>query len=426
MTEMTMTKKRRIMVVGGMDYNIPSELKDHFEIVKHITKGSKFQSLPDVEYIFVVTEYTSHNIVEAVKAGSPCPVVLLPHGGWSSMKTELERRSILASQGEMPQEAPPVVPAPVEKSEGLLSSMSEMDVWKKYGASLIEAAQTTMEPKKTVSHDEVLEILSLSGVPKVDCETFLPRLQMKGILDPVGTDRWRLMAAPGVDFDNDRVKVVGKKDFEDEEAPAVKFRGKVKSPTLIAMIAGLPKGPYHSRRQIFEEIRRYVDFESLSDWQVKKYIALAVESKIVDESNKDIYINTDPSVALKRKQPVQAVPPEAKELEKEVQKSQTFAGLLPVVPIKKEMEKTEAEKAWCYVIEDVKKERERLGNVLVHCRIEYMNGNKVLVIFLPPALAQWNKFVESTENWGLISRKVQERFSKDTVIRFMLDNGLRT
>lgn len=197
-----MADRRKILLVGGMDYNVPGELKASFDIVKHITQGTKFQTLPNVDYVLVITEWAAHNLVESVKNATSIPVILLPRGGWVAMKAELQRRSILPADEQAEVSSPP---ENKPSAESLFSSMSESDVWKKYGSAMIEAAQGALKPKEVVSEDDVLEALSLSGVPKADCAAFLPKLQMKGILDPCANGKWRLMAAPGTDFDNDRV-----------------------------------------------------------------------------------------------------------------------------------------------------------------------------------------------------------------------------
>jgi hypothetical protein len=123
----------------------------------------------------------------------------------------------------------------------------------------------------------------------------------------------------------------------------------------------------------------------------------------------------------KKDREVEVEPKAPDEIVKEAARSQT---VLPF-PKPKTIDKTEAEKSWCHIVEIVRREKDRLGNLLSHCRIEWMGDNHVLVIFLPSVLAQWMKFVESTENWGLVSAAVQERFLPNTAIRFMLDNGLR-
>lgn len=422
-----MSEKRKILLVGGMDYNIPKELKEAFDIVKHITQASKFQSLPQVDYVFVITEWAGHNLVESVKKETNATIIPLPRGGWEAMKQDLERRSIL-----MPVETPVSAEAAPEKPppESLFSSMSESDVWKKYGTEMIKAVQGTLKPKEVVSEDDTLEALSLSGVPKADCAAFLPKLQLKGILDPCGDGKWRLMAAPGTDFDNERADpeaqaeaqaVAVKKGRGNGSATGVVKHRQVRMPSLLAMISGLPKGPYASKRAISEEMRKYVEFDALSDWQVGKYVDRAIGDKLIDDSNRDLFIKVNADVHLTRKQEIQQELKMPDEIVKEAEKAQGSLGFMKP----KTIDKTEAEASWCHVVEKIRKERERLGNVLSHCRIEWMGDNHVLVIFVPAVLAQWMKFVESTENWGLVSQAVQERFYPNTVIRFMLDNGLR-
>jgi hypothetical protein len=420
MTEAVMVRYK-VLLVGGMDYNVPPELKDSFEIVRHITQGSKFQQLPQADYVLVITEWASHNLVEAVKNAVSAPVIFLPRG-WAAMKELLEARSILTPQA--PAQAEASAPSPEKPpSESLFSSMTESDVWKKYGQKLIEAAQGTLRPKEVVAEEDILEALSLSGVPKADCAAFLPRLQMKGILDPCEGNRWRLMAAPGIDFENDRVEIPSEKE-EKSALPSRTRRSVVKSPSMATFIAGLNKGPYASKRAIYEEMRKYKEFDALSDHQVKGFVERAIKLRIIDDTNRDLFVNQDLGVFLTRKEMPKAVEPEMAP-EKAMEEAKKEMGLFAFLP-KQALEKVDAEKSWCHVVEEIRKERERLANVLVHCRIEWMGGNNVLCIFLPAVLSQWMKFVESTENWGLTGRIVQEKFGHGTVIRFMVDNGLRT
>jgi hypothetical protein len=419
-----MAQKHKILLVGGMDYNVPPELKDVFDVVKHVTQGSKFQSLPQADYVFIITEWAGHNLVEMVKQKVSAPIIPLVRGGWKAIKMDLQRRSILPPD-EKPADTHAVVEDPeMPAADSLFVSMSEAEVWKKYGQALIEAAQGTLKPKEIVSEDDILEALSLSGVPKGDCSVFLPKLQLKGILDPCGEGRWRLMAAPGTDFDNERADPAAEADARSNGSGNVTVtRRRLRPPVLIALMRGLPKGPYASKRSIVEEMRKYVEFDAVSDWTVRRYIDRAIGEKIIDDSRADLYVNQSTDVVLTRKKElelkVELKAPD--EILKEAAKSQT---VLPF-PTPKTIDKMEAEKAWCHVVENVRRDKDRLGNLLSHCRIEWMGDNHVLVIFLPSVLAQWMKFVESTENWGFVSAAVQERFLPNTAIRFMLDNGLR-
>lgn len=65
-----------------MDYNIPDELRNRFDIVKHVVYGTKrLQDQPkDIDYIFVLSEWASHNIVETIKKQAKVPVVWLRKG----------------------------------------------------------------------------------------------------------------------------------------------------------------------------------------------------------------------------------------------------------------------------------------------------------------------------------------------------------
>jgi hypothetical protein len=445
--EAAVKPKTKVLLVGGMEYNVPPQIKEMFDVVRHVTHGMKFQSLPQADYVFVITEWASHNLVETVKAATNAKIIPLPRGGWEAIKLDLRRRSILPPDEEVAAPVAAETPQPAVPSESLFSAMSESEVWKKYGASIIEAAQTTLKPKEVLSEDHVLEALSLSGVPKDDCKVFLVKLQMKGILDPVSEGRWRLMAAPGVDFENDRVKVDGEVQETSQRgrprsSSAVQKeeqgfggsygtdpktgRRQVRSPELLGMIAGLNKGPYSSKREIFDEMRKYTTFDGLSDWQVRKYIDRAIEAKIVDDTHAQMYINHDNKVVLTR----------AKAPEPEPEAPEKLMAVSVSNPVDKALQdhsdkmagkvaKEDAEKGWCFVVEAIKKQKDRLGGVLSHCRIEWMGDNKVLVVFVPSALAQWQKFVESTENWGLVTSLVQEKIARGTAVRFMADNGLR-
>jgi hypothetical protein len=414
-------EKMKILLVGGMEYNVPKEIGEFFEVVRHITQGAKVQTLPKADYVFVVTEWASHNLVETVKAQVDVPIIPLARGGWQAIKQDLLRRSILEPEQ-------PVQKAAIEEresSESLFSAMTEADVWKKYGSAIIEAAQVTLKPKEIVCEDDVLEVLSLSGVPKEDCRVYLPKLQMKGILDPVSDGKWRLMAAPGTDFDNEKADPENVASEKSKKNVVTRdHRRQVKSPELIGLIAGLNKGPYSSKRAVFEEMRKYVQFDALSDWQAMKYIDRAIEQKIVDDTHQNIFVNQNCDIHLTSKK-VMTVEPEMPESpEKIVRGAKAEASPALSTREDKRIEKSDAEKAWCYVVEGVKREKDRLGSVLEHCRIEWMGDNKVLVIFIPAVLAQWQKFLESTDNWGLVSRMVQDRLSRNTAIRFMVDNGL--
>lgn len=436
--EAVVAEKAKIILVGGMDYNVPAELKERFEIVKHITQGSKYNMLPQADYVFVITQWANHNIVGQVKRECKIPVVWLQQG-WASMKSELQKRSLLPP--DPAPEAAPQTPAPVQAKEPVSTlGLSEAEIWKKYGEKMIEACRTMLKIGDKVTEKEMLDVLSMAGPPPDDCQLFLPKLQMFGIIAPTKGGLWRLASSEEEAYEEE----------PEEAAPAEKPVRKAKAfvaedlrtasedrlrripgtPALVTkLIAALPKGPYPTKKAIQREMRKYKEFAGLTDNQVRLAVDRAIEQKIVDDSHESLFIAHEDGM------PLTIIERKATQDEPEVPKvlppQSAFPMLAPppppqVVVAPSGMSREEVERKWCYVVGRVKDVRQRLSDILQHCRIEWMETNKVLVIFLPAALSNCHRFLESTENWGTVSRVVQEHFTRDTVLRFMLDNGLRT
>jgi len=442
MREVAVAEKPKVILVGGMDYNVPQDLKDAFEIVKHITQGSRYNTLPQAQYVFVLTQWANHNIVDNVKRESKAPVVWLPQG-WSAMKEALQKRSLLPP--DAPEGNSPVAPSTSSPAAPSTLGMTQAEIWKKFGDKMVEACRAVLTLGQKVTEAELLEALALAGPPPEDCKHFLPRLQMLGVVVPTKDNLWRLASS-------DTEAYEGEPESEDDaeaEVPSLSEKRKNAEPRglktdaeerlrlipgnpalVTRLIAGLKEGPYHTKTSIYREMRRYKEFAGLTENQVRSAVERAIELKIVDDSHKTLRIahQDDLKLTLIEKQEVTEMPP----MSPPTQRLEGVMGLMTptppptVVAVPDGLSTEDAEKKWRLVVERVHAARQRTGDVLQHCRIEWMNTNKVLVIFLPAALSSCQKFLESMENWGIISRTVQEQFTRDTVVRFMLDNGLRT
>jgi len=438
MTEVVVAEKAKVILVGGMDYNVPQDLKDNFEIVKHITQGSRFNTLPQAQYVFVLTQFANHNIVDQVKHESKAQVVWLPQGA-AAIKEALQKRSLL------PPDAPEgngAAASPAPSSSGPVSTlgMSHAEIWKKFGDKMIEACRAVLELGQKVSESQLLDVLALAGPPPEDCVHFLPKLQMFGIVVPTKDGRWRLASSDNEAYEAESEEEAPAPEPKKRRAPEVReiptdaqerLRLIPSSPALVTrLIAGLKTGPYHTKRSIYAEMRKYKEFAGLTDNQVRSAVERAIEQKIIDDTHKTMTISQQPDLKLTliEKEPEA---PEVPPAPPPFVRPEGIHGLLtqappPTVAVHEGLSVEEAKKKWDLVVERTHATRQRVGDILHHCRIEWMNTNKVLVIFLPPALSTCQKFLESMENWGLISRIVQEHFTRDTVLRFMLDNGLRT
>jgi hypothetical protein len=431
--EVAVAEKAKIILVGGMDYNIPDELKARFEIVKHITQGSKYNTLPQAEYVFVITQWANHNIVEQVKRESKLPVVWLRQG-WASMKEDLQKRSLLPPDAR-PEVAPPA-PAPQSAPASTLG-LSEAEIWKKFGEKMVEACRNVLKLGEKVSQADLLEVLSMAGPPTEDCELFLPKLQMLGIIAPTKNGLWRLASSEEEAYEEEGEEVPPPPVKPRHAAPAVarseseeRLRRIPGTPALVAkLIASLPRGPYPTKKAIYREMRKYKEFAGLTDNQVRSALERAIEQKIVDDTHESLFIEHQNEHQLTMiEKPMEQLEPEVPKVLPPPTALQAMMAPPPPPPVvvaPQGLNKREVEEKWCFVLARVKDVRQRLSDILTHCRIEWMDTNKVLVVFLPSAIANCQRFLEATENWGTISRIVQEHFTRDTVIRFMLDNGLR-
>jgi len=96
-----MDRKPRVIVVGGRPRHIPDEFREYFDVVKHLsvtdTKTTRFGQLPRADYVFSISNFVSHNMMEAAKSKTGHKPIHL-NKGWNSMKAELERRGLIRLQ----------------------------------------------------------------------------------------------------------------------------------------------------------------------------------------------------------------------------------------------------------------------------------------------------------------------------------------
>ncbi|MGH9391891.1 MAG: hypothetical protein ACRD1Z_19995 [Vicinamibacteria bacterium] len=111
--------KPRLLVVGGKGFNVPRQLGDHFEIVRHIEQEEKkIGTLPAVDYILVITNWVNHGAIEQVKKALPDVPVVWVKAGWRSMEAELVRRQIISPPAEPALDEPEPESSPAPENPG--------------------------------------------------------------------------------------------------------------------------------------------------------------------------------------------------------------------------------------------------------------------------------------------------------------------
>lgn len=410
----------KVLLVGGLDFNIPKELYTHFNIVKHLSqKNRRIHQVPNADYIFVISDWANHSMVETVKKQTKAPVIWL-RKGWAAMKEELSRRSILPPEGA--EEAPPeATPAPSEGNTSE-SGYSEDELWKIYGDEIIQAIRNALKAHELVKEDDLLEILALAGPPKEDCKAFLEsgRLQMKGLVEHVKDGVWRSM----IGKDGHADYGVARGPFSD---PTAKRMPKIveRANERARLIAGLSPGPYTAFTEIGRKMQKYREFHNdgvpIRMDGCRRLIKRAVELGIVNDEQKDIRINFDPEVSLtpvEEPEPELPLLPPAPPVEPEPIKE---------VPKRRKGEFTqdEAKEAWLDVVKEIKSKKRHIATVLEGFKVEWLQESQILCCLIPPIYMMYQRQVESTDNWGMILAVVRARFGPSVMVRFLPDNGIR-
>lgn len=105
--------KSRVLLIGGKKFNVPRQFADHFEIVRHIEQEEKrFQSMPRVDYVVIITNWVNHSAVQAATQGLPGVPLVYVRAGWKSMVAEFVKRGMM----EVPTEPVPDDPPEVEEA----------------------------------------------------------------------------------------------------------------------------------------------------------------------------------------------------------------------------------------------------------------------------------------------------------------------
>ena len=95
--------KLKVLIVGGMANNIPRQLHEYFTVVKQLEQSQKrvAGNLPIADYIIVIRNWVSHNLINSVKLQYPKHPFIWVNKGWRNMMDELIRRGLIQKPVEV-------------------------------------------------------------------------------------------------------------------------------------------------------------------------------------------------------------------------------------------------------------------------------------------------------------------------------------
>jgi len=301
--------KPRVVIVGGMHFNVPAEFFEHFELVKHIEQATnRLNQLPRCDYVFAISDWVSHGMVKAIKRETGLPIIWL-RKGWNAMKAELQKRGLVPPdvnlatalpelfremKKKLPDNStPPEPPAPAPAKEEIATvGIPVEELWKKYGKIAISCVRSVMKQGEKISETDLLGFLAMEGgvgLPTGDMKSLLPELQIRGVLSSTPDGRWMLMSTEDVAYDSD----VAEKKY----VPVSRRRA-----AQAELIRALPIGPYPSRQAISNELKKYqefwVDGKPLGDEAFRRIMLVAVALNVIEEQHGKWYVDHSDAVKL--------------------------------------------------------------------------------------------------------------------------------
>lgn len=432
-------QRPRVIIVGGMDFNIPDELKKRFEIVKHLEqKVNRVDRVPEADFIFVISDFVSHTMVNVVKHMAKVPVVYLTRG-WAHMKTELERRSILPPETPEAAEEPARQAEEPQKDSHPKTGLSNDDLWEQYGEKVKQAIKAALKPKELVREEDLLEIVAdLVGLHKDELRSICP----KGGEDPI-LNYYTMHGLLGQPQEGIYCLLVGSDGFAcGKDMPEEKLNSKRttrrhrpagEAEERAKKIAGLRMGPYLTASELCREMMKYEEFHQeghpLSMETLRRLIRRAIELKIVDDTHAKLFVDHRDDVVLKRTEtpvPEELLPVEEPPLSDEGKTEKADEELMAQVRATHtdQITKEIAERLWKDVVDEVRTTKPHIATILYNSRIEWMGERSILCCLVPQEYSIYMRQLDDTANWGLISSIARTRFGSSVVVRFLLDNSM--
>lgn len=293
----------KALVLGGKPFNLPAELRRLIDVERHIVQADlKHWCPPSIsgkyDMVLVIAEFSIPRVVEEIKRRVHVPVIHLQRG-WGRMREELIRHGFLTNEVDLSTpkphaSIPPIPQSPPKEAPPppTVTGLPPEELWRLYGQNVIATIRAVIKPGERIPEKEMTETIALLvGIPTQDILTILPELAMRGLLQPSGEGFW--VRTPNMANDEEMEKAQQR-----ERCRTRKISITGSTATEAKLLRGLPMGPYLTKTSIYELMRRYMEFASLSFTTIRRRFDSALKMGIIEENHDRYYIDHDPSVRL--------------------------------------------------------------------------------------------------------------------------------
>lgn len=301
--------KVKVLIIGGdAERNIHSKVRELIDfdlipsgkpVLKHKFDGKQI--------VILLTRWVSSTqSKEARKIATQLNMPLAHAVTGNHIPSVLEKHKLISKQVSVAQTEREQPKAPAQETVTTdPDSMTTDDLWKIYGSTAISFIESLMAPGEKQDEATLLGLLMDPGglaISRASCKRILDELHSRWrLINTVGTT-WKLLGTEEeYSEDLDPVAVASPKVEAPEKPRTNRKRGTKLD--IVALIAGLPAGPYQPKARLHDEMMKYEEFLKLGGVEPSRSYSdilrkSAIDHGLIEDKDGALTVKHDPAIKL--------------------------------------------------------------------------------------------------------------------------------
>lgn len=304
--------KVKVLIIGGdADRNIHSKVREliDFDLIPSGKPVLKHKFAGKQIVILLTRWVSSTQSKEARKIATQLGMPLAHAVTGNHIPSVLEKHKLISKQAAVTQTEPEQSKAPAQETVTTdPDSMTTDDLWKIYGSTAISFIEGLMAPGEKQDEATLLGLLMDPGglaISKTSCKRILDEMHSRWrLINTVGTT-WKLLGVEE-EYSEDLEPVVVAPPKAEAAPKPEKSRTNRKRGTMldiVALIAGLPAGPYQPKARLHDEMMKYEEFMKLGGLEPSRSYSdilrkTAIEHGLIEDKDGALTVKHDPAITL--------------------------------------------------------------------------------------------------------------------------------
>ena len=338
--------KVQVLIIGGdADRNIHKKVRELIDfdlipsgkpVLKHKFDGKQI--------VILLTRWVSSTqSKEARKIATQLGMPLAHAVTGNHIPSVLEKHKLISKHSAVEQTEPEQPKAPAQETVTTdPDAMTTDDLWKIYGSTAISFIESLMAPGEKQDEATLLGLLTDPGglaISRTSCKRILDELHSRWrLINTVGTT-WKLLGSEE-EYSEDLepvVVTVPKPAAVPKPEKERKLRKRGSKLDIVALMAGLPAGPYQPKARLYDETIKYDEFLKLDGSEPSRsYIDIlrkaAIENGIIEDKDGALTVKHDPAITLTPRAGYKAVVKQRKKLGRRPKEKPVVAATVPETP----------------------------------------------------------------------------------------------